>query len=72
MDNNNEEKFWLTDFKSLFKEINFMPYGDVGSGGRLNAITRIIIVVYIIMLICKYKYSHTFFTNIRKCEVFIK
>ena len=61
MDNNNEEKFWLTDFKSLFKEINFMPYGDVGSGGRLNAITRIIIVVYIIMLICKYKYSHTFF-----------
>jgi hypothetical protein len=59
--NNNEEKFWLTDFNSLFKEINFMPYGDVGSGGRLNAITRIIIVVYIIMLICKYKYAHTFF-----------
>jgi len=61
MDNNNEEKFWLTDFKSLFKEINFMPYGDVASGGRLNAITRIIIVVYIIMLICKYKYAHIFF-----------
>ena len=53
---NSEEKFWLNDLSSLFKQLNFIPYGDMGSGSRLNAITRIIIVCYIIMLICKYKF----------------
>lgn len=57
---NTEEKFWVYDLCALIRQINFIPYGDISSGSRLNAVTRLILLIFIIMYICKYKYAVMF------------
>jgi len=58
---NEEEIFWVYDLSSLFRTFNLIPYGSIASGSRLNAISRLIILIYIILLIVKYKNAHMFF-----------
>ena len=60
MHNNDEEIFWAYDISALFRCFNLVPYGSISSGSRLNAITRLVILIYIILLFAKYKYAHMF------------
>lgn len=57
---NKEENFWIYDLCALIRQINFIPYGDISSGSRLNAVTRLVLLIFIIMYICKYKYAVVF------------
>jgi hypothetical protein len=61
MHNNDEEIFWAYDLSSLFRCFNLVPYGSISSGSRLNAITRLVLLIYVILLIVKYKHAHLFF-----------
>jgi len=49
------EVFWLEDFSKLFCSLSPIPYGNLNSGERLNAITRLIIYMGALMIICGYK-----------------
>jgi hypothetical protein len=49
------ETFWLEDFSKLFCNLSPIPYGNLSSGERLNAISRLIIYIAGIMCLCKYK-----------------
>ena len=54
------EKFWIEDPRFLFCTLNPYPKGSVMSTRRLNAMTRLIIYISLIMYCCKYKYWYLF------------
>ena len=49
------ETFWIEDFSKLFCSLSPVPYGNLNSGERLNAITRLVIYVTVLLVACKYK-----------------
>lgn len=54
------ETFWLKNPSSLFCSVSPIPHGSLASGERLNALTRFVIYISIIMLISNYKYTKAF------------
>jgi hypothetical protein len=55
------EIFWIDDITKLFCSLSPVPYGNLGSGERLNAATRFVIYLAIIMVCVGYKYTKEFF-----------
>ena len=54
-DSNNMDKFWLDDFSVLYEDYNFLkfiPTPDMTRIEQLNAITRLMLYMIIIMLAC--------------------
>lgn len=54
------ETFWLKNPSSLFCSVSPIPHGSLASGERLNALTRFVIYISIVMMISKYKYTKAF------------
>ena len=54
------ETFWLKNPSSLFCSVSPIPHGSLASGERLNALTRFVIYISIIMLVSNYKYTKAF------------
>lgn len=52
--------FWLDDVSSLFCSLSPVPQGDLTSAQRLNAITRLILYIYLLMLVKRYRYKNHF------------
>ena len=46
-----KSKFWLYDFKQLFKNKDLLPMDNMSFDSKLNCITRMVIVIYLIMLL---------------------
>ena len=59
--NGEGEVFWLQDFSKLFCSLSPIPYGNLGSGERLNALTRFVVYTTVIMAIIGFQYTKTFF-----------
>ncbi len=55
-----KEVFWLKEPSVLLTEMKFIPKEDMTLEEQLNTVTRLIIVVFIVMLILKYKHALTF------------
>lgn len=54
----NNSKFWLYNPKQLFMNADIIPLPDIMSfEEQLNAITRLIIIIYIILCLMDYKHS---------------
>ena len=54
------ETFWLKNPSSLFCSVSPIPHGSLASGERLNALTRFVIYISVIMMISNYKYTKAF------------
>lgn len=54
------ETFWLKNPSSLFCSVSPIPHGSLASGERLNALTRFVIYISIVMMISNYKYTKAF------------
>jgi hypothetical protein len=54
------ETFWLKNPSSLFCSVSPIPHGSLASGERLNALTRFVIYISLIMMISNYKYTKAF------------
>jgi hypothetical protein len=54
------ESFWLKDPSKLLCSFSPIPHGSLASGERLNALTRFVIYVSIIMMVSNYKYAKPF------------
>lgn len=52
--------FWLESPETLFLDLEFVPSNDISIERRLNAITRVILIVFIVLLVMKYKHALTF------------
>jgi len=44
-------KFWLEDYTELFRNITILPNGLMTEEERLNALTRLILVIAVLLLI---------------------
>ena len=51
-----DDNFWLDDPIKLFSNLNFVAKCDMTDNERLNAITRMLIIVSIILFYTKVKY----------------
>jgi hypothetical protein len=60
MHDNKNHKVWTDDFCSLLNNIDIIPTKNMSKNEKINAITRMILVVFIIMVIMKYRYSLIF------------
>ena len=56
----NDNKFWLENLSVLFSSIQLVPTQDMNLAEQLNAITRLILVLFIIMLLFDFDYSAHF------------
>lgn len=45
-----EEKFWLEDISSLFKNFSLIPTREMSFNAKLNAATRLVLLITIILL----------------------
>lgn len=54
---------WLDDPLLLLKDFSLIPSQDDSNHEKLNSLTRLTIVVYIIMIVFKYKNKNEFFIN---------
>lgn len=52
-----EKTFWLKNPSCLFDELTVIPTENMTLAEKMNAITRLVILIFIIMLIFEYKYS---------------
>lgn len=52
-----EKTFWLKNPTCLFDDLTVIPTENMTLAEKMNAITRLVILVFIIMLIFEYKYS---------------
>jgi hypothetical protein len=55
------EIFWLNDPQKLFCSYSPIPHGNLASGERLNALTRFVIYLSVLMLCSGYKHARAFF-----------
>jgi hypothetical protein len=55
------EVFWLNDPQKLFCSYSPIPHGNLASGERLNALTRFVIYLSVLMLCSGYKHARAFF-----------
>ena len=54
------ETFWLKNPSSLFCSVSPIPHGSLASGERLNALTRFVLYISLVMLVSNYKYTKPF------------
>jgi len=52
-----QDVFWLDDFTKLFCSLTPIPQGKLSSPERLNAVTRLTLYIFLIMLSSNYKYK---------------
>lgn len=55
-----ESKFWAEDFSTLFRSTAFLPNCEMNDAEKLNALTRLIVIVTAILYLTKNKYFWTF------------
>jgi hypothetical protein len=55
------EVFWLNDPQKLFCSYSPIPHGNLASGERLNALTRFVVYLSVLMLCSGYKHARAFF-----------
>ena len=55
-----KNKFWLYDFKQLFKNNDLLPMDNMSFDSKLNCITRLVIVIYLVMLLLDCSNPHVF------------
>jgi hypothetical protein len=58
--NGEGENFWINDLSKLFCSLSPVPRGNLSSGERLNAVTRFILYLFIVMIVTRYKYAIPF------------
>lgn len=51
------EKYWGLDPAELFLHVSLIPNDSMSLGGKLNAIFRVTLLLFALMLIFQYKYS---------------
>lgn len=56
------EKFWVDDFTVLFTNIQFFPLSSMTKDEKLNALTRLVIIIGIALYMMKYEHYLTFIT----------
>ena len=54
------EKFWIEQPSDLLTNYNFIPKDSMSLGGKLNALFRILFVLFIILLATGYPYAVQF------------
>lgn len=54
------DRFWLESPECLLRDLNFVPNVDMTLEQRMNTITRLVIVIFIILLVVKAKYAVKF------------
>uniref|UniRef100_A0A6C0ELE4 Minor capsid protein P9 transmembrane helices domain-containing protein n=1 Tax=viral metagenome TaxID=1070528 RepID=A0A6C0ELE4_9ZZZZ len=52
-----DKKFWLENLGALFSSIQVVPTHTMNLAQQLNSITRLLLIVFIIMLLFNFKYS---------------
>jgi len=55
-----KEKFWLTNITGLFKSLQVIPMNDMSLGEQMNALTRLMIILFVIMFLFNFPYSLLF------------
>jgi len=55
------QTFWLENPLSLFKDIKIMPKNDMDMEEKINCITRLVVIIFLIIYLFDYKYSFLFF-----------
>jgi len=55
-----DKKFYLENFGALLSNIQVVPMPDMNLAEQLNALTRLVIIIFIIMLLFNFKYSMQF------------
>jgi len=53
-------KFWLESFKDLFCSSNLAPLPDMSLEEQMNALTRTVFIIFIILLLLDYRYDLLF------------
>lgn len=56
----NPTKFWISDVCVLFSDLQFFPTANMTREEKLNALTRLAVVIAIVMYLMDYKHWHTF------------
>jgi hypothetical protein len=51
------EKFWLEQPSDLFTNYNFIPKDSMSLGGKLNALFRVLFLIFLILLVFGYPYA---------------
>ena len=54
------ERFWLENFSSLYSSDSLLPSSNKSRNENLNATTRLVILVFIILLLCGSKITFWF------------
>jgi len=54
------QKFWLDDPKELIKSLNIIPTKDMTKDEKLNALTRLVIIIAVFMVLFDYSHWLTF------------
>lgn len=52
-----DKKFWLENLGSLFSSIQLVPHGNVTLAEQLNAITRLVLIIGVVMWLFNFKYG---------------
>lgn len=58
--NNDSEKFWATNPCDFFKTMNILPSSSMDIGTKLNALTRLVVLIYIGLVLFNQPYSSWF------------
>ena len=53
-------KFWIESFKDLFCSFNLAPLPELSLEEQMNALTRMVLVIFIILLVLDYRYDLIF------------
>jgi len=55
-----DDTFWIENFGSLFSSVQIIPLSNMSTEEQLNSISRLIFIIYVIMLLFEFKYSIEF------------
>lgn len=55
-----EQKFWIENFADLFCSSSLIPLNDMKLEEQMNAVTRLVFLIFLIMLITGFKYAVVF------------
>lgn len=56
-----DKKFWLENLGALFSSIQIVPTNDMNLAQQMNALTRLMVMISLIMFFLKFKYAIHFF-----------
>lgn len=57
------KSFWLEDIQQLFEECDTLPHPSMTLEQQMNAITRLVFIVWFVMYVLNYKYHSVFALN---------